>query len=92
MVERFKKELGVSWSHNVMRHTFATYWQSQNRDAARLSANLRNSEATASKHYVRMVSKADAEQFWSLYPYSDTASEFFNFTEQNSKSDEPASV
>lgn len=92
LVERFKKELGFSWSHNVMRHTFATYWQSQNRDAARLSANLGNSEATASKHYVRMVSKADAEQFWSLYPYSDTATEFFNFTEQNSKSGEPASV
>ena len=75
-----------------MRHTFATYWQSHNRDAARLSANLGNSEATASKHYVRMVSKADAEQFWSLYPYSDTATEFFNFTEQNSESGEPASV
>ena len=92
LVERFKKELGFSWSHNVMRHTFATYWQSHNRDAARLSANLGNSEATASKHYVRMVSKADAEQFWSLYPYSDTATEFFNFTEQNSESGEPASV
>jgi uncharacterized membrane protein len=39
-----------------------------------------------------MVSKSDAEQFWSLYPYSDTATEFFNFTEQNSKSDELESV
>ena len=92
LVERFKKELGFSWSHNVMRHTFATYWQSHNRDAARLSANLGNSEATASKHYVRMVSKADAEQFWSLYPYSESASQFFNFTEQTSKSGELGSV
>ena len=92
LMERFKKDLGFPWSHNVMRHTFATYWQSHNRDAARLSANLGNSEAVASKNYVRMVSKSDAEQFWSLYPYSDTATEFFNFTEQNSKSDELESV
>ncbi len=75
-----------------MRHTFATYWQSHNRDAARLSANLGNTEAVASTSYVRMVSKADAEQYWSLYPYSETATQFFGFTEQNSKSDEPASV
>ena len=86
--ERFKKELGFPWSQNVVRHTFATYWQSHNRDAARLSANLGNTEAVASTSYVRMVSKADAEQYWSLYPYSETATQFFGFTEQNSKSDE----
>jgi len=88
LLEQFKKELGFPLSQNAMRHTFATYWQSHNRDAARLSANLGNSEAVASQSYVRMVSKADAEQFWSLYPYSATASEFFGFTEQSSKSGE----
>ena len=92
LMERCKKELGIPWSHNVLRHTFATYWQSQNRDAARLSANLGNTEATASKHYVRMVSKSDAEQFWNLYPYSETADNFFSFTEQNEESGEPVSV
>jgi integrase len=92
LVERFKKELGFPWSQNVIRHTFATYWQSHNRDAARLSANLGNTEAVASKSYVRLVSKADAEHFWSLYPYSETASEFFDITEQTSKSGELGSV
>lgn len=92
LMERFKKELGFPWSHNVMRHTFATYWQSHNRDAARLSANLGNTEAVASKSYVRLVSKADAEQFWSLYPYSETATKFFGFTEQTSKSGGRGSV
>jgi integrase len=92
LMERFKRELGFPWSHNVMRHTFATYWQSQHRDYARLAANLGNSEATASKHYVRLVSKSDADRFWSLYPYSDTASEFFNFAEQTEESGGRGSV
>jgi hypothetical protein len=91
-MDRFKKELGFRWNTNVIRHTYATYWQSQNRDGARLSSNLGNTEAVASRHYVRMVSKADAEQFWTLYPYSETATQFFGFTEQTSKSDELESV
>jgi integrase len=92
LMDRFKKELGFKWNTNVVRHTYATYWQSQNRDGARLSSNLGNTEAVASRHYVRMVSKADAEQFWTLYPYSETATQFFGFTEQSSKSGEPESV
>jgi hypothetical protein len=38
------------------------------------------------------VSKSDAEQFWSLYPYSDTATEFFNFTKQTEESGGSGSV
>jgi integrase len=92
LMERFRKQLGFRLPQNVLRHTYATYWQSRNQNYSTLADHLGNTEEVASRHYVRMVSKADAEQFWSLYPYSDTATEFFNFTEQNSKSGEPASV
>jgi hypothetical protein len=51
-----------------------------------------NTEEVASRHYVRMVSKADAEQFWSLYPYSETATNFFDFTQQNEETGESGLV
>lgn len=92
LMERFRKQLGFRLPQNVLRHTYATYWQSRNQNYSTLADHLGNTEEVASRHYVRMVSKADAEQFWSLYPYSATASEFFGFTEQTSKSDEPESA
>jgi hypothetical protein len=92
LMERFRKQLGFRLPQNVLRHTYATYWQSRNQNYSTLADHLGNTEEVASRHYVRMVSKADAEQFWALYPYSATASEFFGFTEQTSKSDEPESV
>ena len=91
LMERFRKQLGFRLPQNVLRHTYATYWQSRNQNYSTLADHLGNTEEVASRHYVRMVSKADAEQYWSLYPYSETATQFFGFTEQNSKSDELAS-
>ncbi len=92
LMEQFRKRVGFKLPQNVFRHTYATYWQSRNKNYSTLADNLGNTEEVASRHYVRMVSKADAEQFWSLYPYSETATQFFGFTEQSSKSGEPESV
>jgi len=92
LMERFRKQLGFRLPQNVLRHTYATYWQSRNQNYSTLADHLGNTEEVASRHYVRMVSKTDAEHFWSLYPYSETASEFFDITEQTSKSDELGSV
>jgi hypothetical protein len=89
-MERFRKQLGFKLPQNVLRHTYATYWQSRNKNYSTLAHNLGNTEEVASRHYVRMVSKADAEHFWSLYPYSETATQFFSFTQQNEESGEPA--
>jgi len=92
LMERFRKQLGFRLPQNVLRHTYATYWQSRNQNYSTLADHLGNTEEVASRHYVRMVSKADAEQFWSLYPYSETATQFFGFTEQTSKSGGHGSV
>jgi integrase len=92
LMERFRKQLGFKLPQNVLRHTYATYWQSRNKNYSTLADNLGNTEEVASRHYVRMVSKADAEQFWSLYPYSETATHFFNFTQQNEETGESGLV
>jgi len=92
LMERIRKQLGFKLPQNVLRHTYATYWQSRNKNYSTLADNLGNTEEVASRHYVRMVSKADAEQFWSLYPYSETATHFFDFTQQNEETGESGLV
>ena len=77
LMERFRKQVGFKLPQNVLRHTYATYWQSLHKNYATLADNLGNTEVVASRHYVRMVSQKDATEFWSLYPHSETLGQFF---------------
>ncbi len=83
LMDRFRKMLKFRLPQNVFRHTYATYWQSLNKDYATLADNLGNTVEVASRHYVRMVSKKDADAYWSLYPHSETLGEFFEVTTES---------
>jgi integrase len=70
LFSRLKRQLGFRWTQNCLRHTFATYWQSQNQNYSQLANRMGNSEEVVARHYVRLTSKTDAEQFWRLTPSS----------------------
>lgn len=80
LMERFRSKLGFKLPQNVFRHTYATYWQSRNKNYAALADNLGNTEEVASRHYVRLVPQKDADQYWSLYPHSEILGKFFAVT------------
>lgn len=67
----------VPWPHDVLRHSFASYFHATHQDKAKLQAQMGHSERedTLDKHYraVRladgaMVSPALAKEFWSILP------------------------
>jgi len=58
----------LPWAHDVMRHTFATYHLAAQNDIGKLSLQMGNSAQVVHAAYKGLVSKADAERFWSLRP------------------------
>lgn len=56
------------WKFDVTRHTAASYWLAQTGEAAKIATALGHSESILRKNYMALVTKADAEKFWSLSP------------------------
>lgn len=67
-VNAFREEFG-QWEHNVMRHSYASYYLSGiKKDFGHLEATLGNSRVILQKHYVQFPTKAEALKFWQLVP------------------------
>lgn len=77
MMDRFRKQVGFRIPPNALRHTFASYWGAVNDSKTALAKIMGNSEEVAERHYLRLASKKDAEEFWRLYPHSETLGQFF---------------
>jgi integrase len=56
------------WPKDVLRHTFISYAYAQNPDLARLASIAGNSPGVILRHYRALVTKEDADRFWSLLP------------------------
>ncbi|MBM3861245.1 MAG: hypothetical protein FJ395_16580 [Verrucomicrobia bacterium] len=70
--EKCRDDAGVKdWPHDAMRHTYATFSLAQENDIGKLSLMMGNSATVIHSNYKGLVSKADAERFWSLRPASD---------------------
>ena len=65
-----RKAAGVSWSPDIMRHTFASYWLAKHKDIAQLAEVMQSSPKTIRRHYRNLVLPADAERFWQITPDS----------------------
>lgn len=62
-------ELGNHAPHNVLRHCHDSYWLSVNNgNTALLALQSGHSGDVMFKHYLNIVSKADAEKYWNLKP------------------------
>lgn len=66
-LEAVRRAAGVDWSHDVLRHTAASFMY-QERGAVETSKALGHSERTLFRNYRAQVTKADAEAFYSLRP------------------------
>jgi integrase len=71
--ESCRKDAGISWHNDVMRHTYATYSLAAFNDIGRLSLQMGNSPQVIHSAYKGLVSKADAERFFALRPAADAA-------------------
>jgi site-specific recombinase XerD len=54
------------WPHDVLRHTFASYWLPIHNNRNELAEIMGNSLAVIKKHYRRPISPHVAQRFWAL--------------------------
>lgn len=52
------------WPKDILRHTCASHWLAVVPDAQRIALQLGNSPAILLRHYRSIVTKEDAEKFW----------------------------
>lgn len=68
MYRGIKEAAGIRWTHDVLRHTAASYLLEQQQDAAKVALWLGNSPQILFSHYRNLVTKSDAEAFWKIIP------------------------
>jgi len=66
--KKFRRDLGLPWTQDVLRHTFGTNYYNLHRDLDQVSHDMGNSNEVCKKHYVREVKKTDRDKFWGLSP------------------------
>lgn len=57
-----------AWKQDVTRHTAASMWLAHGGSAEKISIALGNSESILKKNYMALVTKVEAEKFWSIAP------------------------
>ena len=67
---KLKKSLPYEWSHDVMRHTYATMTYAIGKDLAALSETMGNDPKVCRKHYRGLVQQTEAIKFWDIFPFS----------------------
>ena len=63
------KQVLEGWHHDCMRHTYASHHFAMYRDAGLTAKNLGHPNPTLlRKDYNNAVTRAEAQEFWSIYP------------------------
>ena len=57
-----------NWPHDCLRHSYCSYGLRYHEDSAKISLQAGNTESVMHRHYIRMVEKDDAKDFWNIYP------------------------
>jgi integrase len=67
-------EVPGRWSHDIMRHTFASMHYAKHRNEALLKQQMGHSasEETLFRHYRALKTPGDAEKFWAISPKKGT--------------------
>lgn len=65
---RIIAQCNVKWSHDIMRHTYASYALALHQDTALISWRMGNSVDVLMKHYRQLVTPEDAQAFWAIIP------------------------
>lgn len=67
--QRLCEAMGVKWSQDVTRHSFASYSLALFKDREKLCQEMGHANPlTLERHYLGLASAEDAERFWSIFP------------------------
>ena len=70
LLEADKERAGITrWPVNALRHSFASYWLSNFKDASRLALLMGHTKSDLLfKHYRALVKPSAAAQWWNIFP------------------------
>jgi len=64
-----RKALGYkTWPHDCIRHSFCSYGLRHAENAGKVALQAGNTEKVLFEHYLKLVSKSAAKEFWSIAP------------------------
>ena len=67
--ERVRRLAGVTWAPDILRHTYASMYIAFHENAAKTALQMGHRDTTVLfNHYRDLVTKSDAERFWSIRP------------------------
>jgi integrase len=66
--KKVRKDLGLAWSQDVLRHSFGTYYYNLTHDLNQVSHDMGNSIVVCKRYYCREVKKEWTNTFWGLRP------------------------
>ena len=66
--KKFRRDLGLVWTQDVLRHSFGTYYYNLTHDLNQVSHDLGNSITVCKRYYVREVKKEWTYAFLGLRP------------------------
>jgi len=69
-VTKVARGLKITWPHNGLRHSYASYRLEKCKSAAQVALEMGTSPAMVFRHYRELVTPADAKQWWSIVPKS----------------------
>jgi hypothetical protein len=64
--------LGLTWTQDVLRHSFGTYYYNLTHDLNQVSHDMGNSTVICKSHYVREVKKNWTGKCWGLRPQTSS--------------------
>ena len=68
-LDRVRKMADVTWGHDIMRHTFASYHLAYHGSPDRTAHELGHRDTNMLfRHYRQLVTKEEAEKFWAIRP------------------------
>lgn len=67
-LKRYQPDLEIRWIPDGLRHAFATYWLGVHQDRNRLAELMGNSPTIIGRHYLKPVSRTEAQRFWLIHP------------------------
>jgi integrase len=72
-----KNPKAATWSQDVMRHSYGSYWLARYKQRAVLAEHMGNSLQIIKKHYRQVVSKSAAIEYWRITPAYDGSGETY---------------
>jgi integrase len=71
-IQRLANRAGIKWKHNALRHSFISYRLAIVQSTAQVALEAGNSAQMIFRHYRELVSKTEAESWFSITPSSAT--------------------